>query len=52
MGPLPRLWKGLEDVRNESSEAVEIPVDTFATLIEQITLSLRKYHYQSRMHVA
>ena len=40
MGPLPRLWKGLEDVRNESSEAVEIPVDTFATLIEQITLSL------------
>ena len=28
MGPLSRLWKGLEDVRNESSEAVEVPVDT------------------------
>ena len=28
MGPLSRLWKGLEDVRNESSEAVEVTVDT------------------------
>ena len=34
MGPLSRLWKGLEDVRNDSSEAVEVPIDTFATLIE------------------
>ena len=34
MGPLPGLWKGLEDIRNESSKAVEVPVDTFATLIE------------------
>ena len=40
MGPLSRLWKGLEDARNESSEAVEVPVDTFATLIEQTTLLL------------
>ena len=40
MGPLSRLWKGLEDVRNDSSEAVEVPVDTFATLIEQTTLML------------
>ena len=40
MGPLSRLWKGLEDVRNESSEAVEVPVDTFPTLIEQTTLLL------------
>ena len=40
MGPLSRLWKGLEDVRNESSEAVEVPLDTFATLIEQTTLLL------------
>ena len=40
MGPLSRLWKGLEDVQNESSEAVEVPVDTFATLIEQTTLLL------------
>ena len=38
MGPLSRLWKGLEDVRNESSEAVEVTVDTYATLIEQTTL--------------
>ena len=34
MGPLSRLWKGLEDARNDSSEAVEVPIDTFATLIE------------------
>ena len=34
MGPLSRLWKGLEDVRNESSETVEVPVDTLATLIK------------------
>ena len=40
MGPLSRLWKWLEDVRNESSEAVEVPVDTFATMIEQTTLLL------------
>ena len=40
MDPLSRLWKGLEDVRNESSEAVEVPVDAFATLIEQTTLLL------------
>ena len=36
-GPLSRLWKGLENVRNESSEAVEVPVDTFTSLIEQTT---------------
>ena len=35
---LSQLWKGLEDVRNESCEVVEIPVDTFATMIEQTTL--------------
>ena len=40
MGPSSWLWKGLEDVRNESSEAVGVPVDTFATLIEQTTLLL------------
>ena len=34
---LSQLWKGLEDVRNESCEIVEIPVDTFATMIEQTT---------------
>ena len=40
MGPLSRLWKGLEDVLNESSEAVEVPVGTFATMIERTTLLL------------
>ena len=37
IGPLSRLWKGGEDVRNDSSEAVEVPVDTFTTLIKQTT---------------
>ena len=40
MGPLSRLWKELEDVRSESSEAVEVPIHTFTTLIEQTTLLL------------
>ena len=40
MGLLSRLWKGLEDVRNKTSEAVERPIDIFATLIEQTTLLL------------
>ena len=30
----------MEDVRNESSEAMELPADTIATFIEQITLPL------------
>ena len=38
MGLLSRLWKGLEDVRNESFEAVEVSVDPFATLTDQTTL--------------
>ena len=36
-GLLSRLWKEL-DAQNESSEAVEVPVDTFTTLTEQTTL--------------
>ena len=40
IGPLSRLWKGGEDVRNDSFEAVEVPVDTFTTLIKQTTLLL------------
>ena len=29
MGPLSRLWKGLEDIRKApSDEAVEVPVET------------------------
>ena len=39
-GLLSWLWRKLEDIRNESSEAVEVPADTFATLTEQTTLLL------------
>ena len=42
MGPLSWLWKGLEDIQNESSKAAEVPVDTFSTMIEQTTLLLGK----------
>ena len=52
MGPLSRLWKALENVRNEASEAIEVPVDTFATLIKQPHFYWAKHHYQSCMHVA
>ena len=38
MGPLSQFWKGLEDIQNESSEIVEVPVDTSATLIGQTRL--------------
>ena len=38
MGSLSGLWEGLEDARNEFSDAVEVPVDTFITLIEQTTI--------------
>ena len=51
MGPILRFWKGLEDVRNESSEAVEVPVDTFARS-NKLHLCWAKHHYQSHMHVA
>ena len=54
-GPLSRLWKGLEDVRNESSEAAEVLVDIFATLIEQTTLLLGQVSllisYERRLNI-
>ena len=37
-GLLSQPKKGLKDVRNEFSEAVEVPADTLATLIEQTNL--------------
>ena len=52
MGPLSRLWKGLEDVWKGSSEALEVAVDRFTTMIEQTILLLDHHHYQSRVHVA
>ena len=39
MDPLSRLWKGLEDIRKApSDETVELPVDKFVTLVEQVIL--------------
>ena len=39
MGPLSRLWKGLEDIRKApTDETVEVPVDKFLTLVEQVIL--------------
>ena len=41
MGPLFRLWRGLEDIRKApSDEAVEVAVDKFVILVEQIILLL------------
>ena len=41
MGPLFRLWRGLEDIRKApSDEAVEVAVNKFVTLVEQISLLL------------
>ena len=41
MGPLSRLWKGLEDLRKASpDEAVEVSVDKFVTIVEQVILLL------------
>ena len=43
MGPLSRLWKGLEDIRKAPlDEVVEVPVDKFVTLVEQVILLLRQ----------
>ena len=41
MGLLSRLCKGLEGIRKApSDEAVEVPVDKFVTLVEQVILLL------------
>ena len=41
MGPFSRLWKGLDDIRKApSDETVEVPVDKFVTLVEQVILLL------------
>ena len=36
ISPLSRVWKVLEDVRNESSEAIEVLADATATLTVQV----------------
>ena len=41
MGPLSRLWKWLEGIREVPSDmTVEVPVDKFVTLVEQVILLL------------
>ena len=37
MGPLSRLWNGLEDVRSSKSDCVNVPIDEFVNLVEQTT---------------
>ena len=50
MGPLSRLWQGLEDVQNESSEAVEVPVviELTTLLLDQASLSIS---YTRRLNI-
>ena len=36
IGNLSRLWKIIESVQHVSSEAVEIPINSLATLIEKV----------------
>ena len=40
MGPLSRVWKGLEDYTKLIIESVEVTVDEFLTLTEKTTLLL------------
>ena len=41
IGPVSRLWKGLEGIcKAPSDETVELPVDKFVTLVEQVFLLL------------
>ena len=41
MDSLPRLWKELEGIREVPSDmTVEVPVDKFVTLVEQVILLL------------
>ena len=49
MCPLLRLWKGLENLQNEPSEAMEVPADTFATMIEQTTLLSISYTHRLKI---
>ena len=39
MGPLSRLWKGLEYIRKAPSD-LEVPVEKFVALVEQVILLL------------
>ena len=38
LGPLSRLWKGLEDIKNAPDDTVPVPVEDHINLIEQTVL--------------
>ena len=40
LGPLSRLWKGLEDIKNAPDDTVPVPVEDHIKLIEQTVLLL------------
>ena len=40
LGPLSRVWKGLEDIKNASNDTVPVPVEDHIKLIEQTVLLL------------
>ena len=40
LGPLSRLWKGLEDIKNAPDDAVPVPAEDHIKLIEQTVLLL------------
>ena len=40
LGPLPRLWKGLEDIRSAPDDTVLMPVEDHIKLTEQTVLLL------------
>ena len=40
LGPLSRLWKGLEDIKNAPDDTVPVPAEDHIKLIEQTVLLL------------
>ena len=40
IGPLSRLWKGLEDIKNAPDDTVPVPLEDHIKLIEQTVLLL------------
>ena len=40
IGPLSRLWKGLEDIHKAQSSQAELPLDKFITLVGQVIFLL------------
>ena len=40
VGPLSRLWKGLEDIKNAPDDTVPVPVEDHIKLTEQTVILL------------